>query len=79
MIEAAAHGLIPEKRSLTRKERELSKWLLEHRNVDSSKLLAQIDKLTVVSKCNCGCPTVYLAVDGQEPSRERLRSYLRTT
>lgn len=58
------------KREITTQERELITWLLERCNTDSSKFMSQIDSLTVVSKCTCGCPTVYFSVDGNEPSRE---------
>ena len=77
----ATNGLIPESRALSAEERELTKWLVEHSGTDSSEFLAQIDKLTVASKCNCGCPTVYFVVIGQEPSRESeviLADYLAT-
>src|SRR5438445_10417873 len=75
----ATQGRIAEKRSLTPQERELTRWLLEHS--ESTEFLTQIDKLTVVSKCNCGCATIDFAVDGREPQREReviLADYLAT-
>ena len=52
-------------RALTGYERDLIRWLIEHshRN-DARRLLPQIDRLTVVSKCTCGCPTIDFALDG---------------
>lgn len=46
------------------------RWLLEHGDPGSEKLLDQIEDLLVVSKCNCGCPTVYFALKGEPTSRK---------
>lgn len=56
----------PLNRALTQHERDLIRWLIEHSFVkDASRLLSQIDRLSVVAKCNCGCPTVDFALDGE--------------
>ncbi len=42
------------------------RWLIEHSFVkDAGDLLPQIDRLSVVAKCNCGCPTIDFALDGE--------------
>jgi hypothetical protein len=57
----------PLSRVLTQHERNLIRWLIEHSFVkDASRLLPQVDRLTVVAKCNCGCPTIDFALD-EEP------------
>jgi hypothetical protein len=63
----ATKGLESINRSLTEHERDLILWLLDHPEEDQhdiSKLKSQIDALTVVQKCTCGCPTVYFALEG---------------
>ena len=53
-------------RALSQHERDLVRWLIEHsfaKNPD--RLLPQIDRLTVVAKCTCGCPTVDFGLDGE--------------
>jgi hypothetical protein len=53
-------------RALTQEERDLVRWLIEHSFVeDAARLLPQVEKLSVVSKCNCGCPTIDFALDGK--------------
>jgi len=40
--------------------------LIEHSYIENAtRLLPQLDRLSVVSKCNCGCPTIDLALDGK--------------
>lgn len=46
------------------------RWLVEHGEPGCEKLLDQIEDLMVVSKCNCGCPTVYFALEGKPTSRK---------
>ena len=56
----------PLNRTLTQHERDLIRWLIEHSFVkDASRLLPQIDRLSVVARCNCGCPTIDFALDGE--------------
>lgn len=56
----------PLNRDLTQHERNLVLWLIEHSFThDASRLLPQVDRLSVVSKCTCGCPTIDFTLDGQ--------------
>jgi hypothetical protein len=52
-------GMQPENRPVTARERSLIEWLLRHGNPGSERFLQQVESLVVVSKCSCGCPTVY--------------------
>jgi hypothetical protein len=52
-------------RDLTQHERDVVRWLLEHGNPGAEKLIPQVDRLTVIAKCTCGCPTVDFALDGK--------------
>ena len=61
----------PLNRALTQHERNLIRWLIEHSFVkDASRLLPQVDRLSVVAKCNCGCPTIDFALDGEPVARK---------
>lgn len=56
----------PLNRPLNQDERDLIRWLIEHSLIkDASRLLTQIDRLSVVARCNCGCPTIDFAFDGE--------------
>lgn len=58
-------------RPLTQQECDLVRWLVEHSFVkDASRLLPQVDRLSVVAKCNCGCPTIDFALDGEPVARK---------
>jgi len=57
------------RRPLTQQERDLVRWLIEHAHRDVGDLLSQIERLTVASKCKCGCPTVDFALDGMPVER----------
>jgi hypothetical protein len=70
MNEDTGKGLEALKRPLTPQERDLVLWLLEHSKVSASHLLPQIDRLSVFEKCDCGCPTVYFALDGVPVKRK---------
>ena len=60
----------PLNRALTQHERNLVRWLIEHSLVkDASRLLPQVDRLSVVAKCNCGYPTIDFALDGEPVAR----------
>ena len=66
MTEVANPCRDPLNRALTQYERDLIRWLIEHSFVkDASQLLPQIDRLRVVAKCHCGCPTIDFALDGE--------------
>lgn len=61
----------PLNRALTQHERNLIRWLIEHSFVkDASLLLPQVETLSVVAKCNCGCPTIDFALDGEPVTRK---------
>jgi hypothetical protein len=51
---------VEEYRNLSTKEINLIEWLLI--NTKHSELIEQIENAKVISKCNCGCPTVDLEV-----------------
>ena len=67
----------PLNRALTREESDLVRWLIEHSfEKDSARLLPQLESLNVVSKCNCGYPTIDFALDckADAPKCERFIS-----
>jgi hypothetical protein len=68
-------------RPLTQDERDLVQWLLEHGDSEHKNLISQIDNLTVVRTCSCGCPTVNFALNGKPvpPKGERIISDLLAT
>jgi hypothetical protein len=59
---------IPDVRSLTDKERELIHFLLDHGSRAAASYANQLPKVSVVGRCDCGCPTIELAVDGRAAS-----------
>lgn len=66
MAEVTNPGREPLNRPLTQHERDLIRWLIEHGfDKDGSHFLEQIDRLSVVAKCTCGCPTIDFALDGK--------------
>ena len=75
-MENTKRGLEPQDRGVTAQEASLVRWLVEHGEQGCDRLLDQIENLKVVSKCNCGCPTVYFALqnDGSSRKGERLVS-----
>ena len=64
MVEAN-HYRAPENRALTTDERILLEWLISNGSPDAAKYAPQIPRVSVVSRCTCGCPTIDLAVDGK--------------
>jgi len=58
------------RRPLTIQERDLVRWLIEHAHKNAEHLLPQVERLTVAGKCNCGCPTVDFALDGELVNRK---------
>lgn len=58
-------GMRPENRPATAKERSLVEWLLRHGKPGAEQFLKQLESLVVVSKCSCGCPTVFFAQEGE--------------
>ncbi len=59
---------IPDVREITRQERLLLERLLLHGTAAANSYLEQAPRVTVVSRCGCGCPTIDLAVGGQAAS-----------
>jgi hypothetical protein len=57
-------GLKPQNRPITAEEHTLIKWLLHHGIPGSEQFLTQVGSLMVVSKCECGCPTVNFLQEG---------------
>jgi hypothetical protein len=55
---------IPETRELTNNERVLLERLLLDPTEGMKPYVEQIPKVTVMSRCGCGCPSLGLAVDG---------------
>jgi hypothetical protein len=70
MPESAAKGIASLNRPLTEEEATLLKWLLEHGFRGARDFVSQIERLTVVGKCTCGCPTIYFAFDGRPVKRK---------
>src|SRR5687767_12116245 len=61
-------SLIPLSRDLTRDEVFLLGHLLRHSAPeDREKFTPQIFRARVVGRCDCGCPTLFLALDGNSP------------
>jgi len=55
-------------RPLTEQERSISLWLLQHGSQEASTFLSDVDRVTVVGTCPCGCDTVDFAVSGCRPA-----------
>jgi hypothetical protein len=64
MVEANHYRAL-ENRPLTTDERILLEWLIAHGSPSAAKFAPQISRVSVVSRCTCGCPTIDLAVDGK--------------
>jgi hypothetical protein len=56
----------PECRPLTEEETKLLEWLLTNGTSDAKQFVSRIADLNVVGKCTCGCPTIDLALGGNE-------------
>jgi hypothetical protein len=61
------HSLFVEPRSLTQRETEILAFLLTAEFPGAEKLRQQAATAQVVGRCDCGCATVYLAVDPSLP------------
>jgi hypothetical protein len=68
MTSKASLLLVPDKRPLREPERAVIGWLLDHCD-RGDEFRDQIDRVTVCSRCTCGCPTVNLASNGMPISR----------
>jgi hypothetical protein len=69
-------GLEAMRRAVTREEAAVIEWLLRHGEQGSDRFFAQVETLTIVSRCTCGCPTVHFESENNQASRkgERLIS-----
>lgn len=56
-------------RELSLKERRLLIWLLNHGAPEALSFLSQVDQVRVVGQCDCGCPTLDLALAGNTEPR----------
>jgi hypothetical protein len=55
---------IPDRRPLTRSERQLAQWMLEHGKPQALEFLPQLERAEVVSRCPCGCASIDFEVTG---------------
>ena len=64
------------RRAVTREEAAVIEWLLRHGEKGADGFFAQVETLTIVSRCTCGCPTVHFESEKNQASRkgERLIS-----
>ena len=54
------------KRQLTKQERRLVQWMLEHGSPEAATLLPQLDRAEVTSwKCPCGCASINFEIRGR--------------
>lgn len=54
-------------RALTPREMEVGAWLISHgtaSDADKAKYLDQLSKATVIGKCECGCASIDLGIEG---------------
>jgi len=49
---------ILEERELSKAERSLTRWLLEHGQPEAASFLDQVDRVRVISRCACGCASI---------------------
>jgi hypothetical protein len=68
MTEASRFS-VSEIRPLTDREHEVIGWLLDH-SERGGEFRDQVDRMTVCSKCTCGCPTIDFAFEGAPVSRK---------
>ena len=63
-------GIEPLNRPLTQEEAELLRWLLAKGFRGARNFIPQVERLTVIGKCTCGCPAIYFALDGAPVKRK---------
>jgi hypothetical protein len=57
-----------ETRRLTDEEQQLIKWMLEHGSSEASSLLPQLKLARATNwRCECGCASINIVVEGREP------------
>lgn len=59
--------MIPAPRPLRAEECTIVEWLLRHGEEGADRYLAQLPYTSVASHCDCGCPTIGLAVSDSAP------------
>jgi hypothetical protein len=62
---AHAANSIAEDRPLSKAERELVSWLLEHGTDEGKRILTQLAEARVISRCSCGCASVDFSIRGR--------------
>lgn len=62
------HYRLADTRPLTTEERVLLGWLVAHGLPNAHRYADQLDRVSVVSRCTCGCPTIDLTIDGKRTS-----------
>ncbi|MCP4890820.1 MAG: hypothetical protein GY904_30010 [Planctomycetaceae bacterium] len=60
---------IPEDRDLTKDERSLVEWLLDHGTPDAIRYRVHLNKARVAARCYCSCASIDFAIDGVVPKR----------
>jgi len=66
-------GYLADPRMLTREERSLVEWLLEHGDQGAMEFFPQLALAQVVAHCRCGCASIDFAIDGQRPKKFAMR------
>ena len=56
----------PQRRPLTQEERALLEWPIANGSADAKEYSPQVEQLSVVGACTCGCPTIDVARGGRE-------------
>ena len=54
-------------RPLSKGERELIVWLLEHGPSGATNFLPQLDVISARNNCTCGCPSIEFSVPVESP------------
>src|SRR5262245_11676665 len=57
---------ISESRPLTESEASLIRWLLQNGAANAARYSDQIDRVSVCSRCRCGCASIDLALDAKK-------------
>lgn len=63
-------GLEPLHRGVSQEEANVVGWLIEHGEPGAGEYAGDVQSLTVIARCNCGCPTVYFEVEGNPANRK---------
>lgn len=54
-----------ENRTLTDQESGLIRWLLENGEEHAAAFISQLASARVISRCTCGCASIYFAIAGR--------------